>query len=390
MLKYIPPLAVGSREWALVDLGDDLKLWLRPDELVNPNRLLQTEDLENAAWTNTTVTVLSGQTDKDGGSAAFKLTPAATGSNLIQSAQGFHVSADDAASLWWKRATGHDGTSKATVRIDDGVGTTDINVVPPATWTRITTLTRTLDGSATKSALAIFPDSDSGTEAILVQWPQLESGTAATTYVANTTTAGGIIASWADQSGNGNDATEATQAEMPLVLADALDGYAGAVFDGVDDLLTLGTAITTTSGLEVWFVLQPSDLSAQVTILNGSSVADRFLWQQDDGGMDVRIDASAIPVSTAGAVVVDTPALIRMKQDGSGNLTCEVNGVDVTSGSPSSTDDVSIEHLASAAGTSQWWNGCMIEGAVVDGVLSANNATELLSYFAAKFPTLGI
>ncbi len=46
------------------------------------------------------------------------------------------------------------------------------------------------------------------------------------------------VSSWADQSGNGNDATQTTNAAKPVYTTGELNGYPALIFDAVDDLLT--------------------------------------------------------------------------------------------------------------------------------------------------------
>jgi hypothetical protein len=47
----------------------------------------------------------------------------------------------------------------------------------------------------------------------------------------------GNVSAWADQSGLGNDVTQATAADQPLLVASAQNGRPGVRFDGVDDSL---------------------------------------------------------------------------------------------------------------------------------------------------------
>lgn len=57
---------------------------------------------------------------------------------------------------------------------------------------------------------------------------------------------GDPISSWADSSGNGRDISQATSANQPLALANAVNGYMAADFDGSNDFL--GSASYTQSG----------------------------------------------------------------------------------------------------------------------------------------------
>jgi len=49
---------------------------------------------------------------------------------------------------------------------------------------------------------------------------------------------GDPISSWADSSGNGRDLSQATSANQPLALANAVNGHMAADFDGINDFLS--------------------------------------------------------------------------------------------------------------------------------------------------------
>jgi len=50
------------------------------------------------------------------------------------------------------------------------------------------------------------------------------------------------VATWADQSGNGYDATQGTSAARPTYIASGLNGLPVVRFDGTDDQMTLGAS----------------------------------------------------------------------------------------------------------------------------------------------------
>lgn len=55
---------------------------------------------------------------------------------------------------------------------------------------------------------------------------------------------GSNISQWADKSGNGNHASQATAGAQPALTAAGLGGLDVATFDGVDDYLSLAAGIT--------------------------------------------------------------------------------------------------------------------------------------------------
>ena len=176
-LESVSPLL---RTVWLPTLLADLEAWFWPEELDNPNRLLQTGDLENVAWTNSAVvTITPGQTDPADppGSTAFLLAPDSTSSSLYQDAQGFQPESTDVQSIWIKRGPAHNGTSEARLRNNDGVSSPTVNFVPGVAWTRHQ-LPSTLNVAATQSRFQVYPDQTAGTESVYAWHPQLESGAA--------------------------------------------------------------------------------------------------------------------------------------------------------------------------------------------------------------------
>ena len=378
-------LPSGMPPWTPALLGSDLKLWLRPEELSNPNRLLQTEDLEDAAWNKSNITVASGQTDPDGGSTAFLLTATDPGGWTIQDAQGFQGGTDDVVSFWWKRGPSHDGTSRARLRIHDGVGFfADEQVVPPATWTRYE-LTGTLDGGATKSSFYLYPDNDvPGDQAILIWHPQLESGTSATTYVPNVATAGGVVGTWADQSDSSNDAVAVSQAVSGLVVANVLDGYSAALVDGVDDEWILTSGINLTAGFEIWAVVYVSANAAARRLFASTDASDLAYL---DTAHKISTDIGSTTDLISNAVSTGQFSLLTWRRDGSDNLTAEENGVDVTNGTPSESGTLTINSLSDAA---DLWDEKIVETMVVNTAFSAAVRTNALGYLSGRYGTLGL
>ena len=81
--------------------------------------------------------------------------------------------------------------------------------------------------------------------------------------VVTQTTADGAVTTWYDQSGNGNDATNSTESEQPLVVSGGTlveeNGKAALDFDGVNDHLDVG--ITLTSGFHTFYLHQSTKTS---------------------------------------------------------------------------------------------------------------------------------
>lgn len=94
---------------------------------------------------------------------------------------------------------------------------------------------------------------------------------------AGITTVDGNVSSWADQSGNGNHATQSTVANRPLYVASAQGGKPTLRFDGSDDYMSNPSAsysITHATGstvFSVYFINSLSSPASQVPYMLGST-----------------------------------------------------------------------------------------------------------------------
>ena len=137
--------------------------------VLSDNQLLYAQALDNAAWTATTMTLTSGQTDPSAGTDAYTLTATAPNATLLQSV----VLTDNLQrtfSIYLKRKT---GTGNISITVD---GATYSVETTTGAWARFDT---TLTASGTVTAGVKI--TTSGDE-VYAAWAMLEDGDTATTY----------------------------------------------------------------------------------------------------------------------------------------------------------------------------------------------------------------
>ena len=137
--------------------------------VLSDNQLLYSQALDNAAWTATTMTLTSGQTDPDSGTDAYTLTATSGNATLLQSV----VLTDNLQrtfSIYLKRKT---GTGNISITVD---GATYSVETTTGAWARFDT---TLTASGTVTAGVKI--TTSGDE-VYAAWAMLEDGDTATTY----------------------------------------------------------------------------------------------------------------------------------------------------------------------------------------------------------------
>jgi hypothetical protein len=143
------------------------------------------------------------------------------------------------------------------------------------------------------------------------------------------TTADGAVTTWYDQSGNGNDATNSTESEQPLVVSGGsvtqLNSRAAINGDGVDDVLSLGTGLDLSSGYSIFQVVQvPSANTYGITI--SSSDVSNFSRTMMFGGL-YRFSADGTNYDNYGSSGnKGEQCLWSSVVDGSGNLDTNRNG----------------------------------------------------------------
>jgi hypothetical protein len=377
-------------------LGSNLKLWLRPESLTNPNRLRYTEalDTQPAIWLNSNVTVTTGHTDPNGGSTAFLLSPneGASFPVLQQVALGVTAVGDDFTnSIYWKRGPTHDGVSTSVIRASDGVGNTDQNVVPPATWERLS-ITRTAVAGAAVSKLMMYPH-NSGTadadNAIYVWHPQLEEGSTASAYKSNTgATVGGIVDQWDDSSGNGHHLVQATQADMPLVEADLLDGFPGAKLDGAGDYLSDTLAAAVTQPFFVGIVASPIPYLENQggTFISGNAAAKAAMDIAVAGADDFAITAgTALRTGVAAGTSPEVRRLDALFNGASSQVW--IDGTSEATGN-AGTNDLSTDVFLGVNPTlSGPLEGHIVEVIVFDAAPSAGELAAWQAYVTGKYPS---
>jgi hypothetical protein len=87
----------------------------------------------------------------------------------------------------------------------------------------------------------------------------------------------GAVSTWRDQSGSGTDASQATAASQPLLVASAVNGRPALRFDGVNDFLTFGLPLEGSSAATL--VLVSANSAARDGGANGVANAPLF-WNE--------------------------------------------------------------------------------------------------------------
>lgn len=169
---------------------------------------------------------------------------------------------------------------------------------------------------------------------------------------------GDPVGTWADQSGNGNDFTQATGGLQPLWETNQLNGLPIVRFDGIDDVLHT-TAPTGDGAWTCFLVIKSVDNSAE------------YIFEVGDG-------THAIIQGFAGPIIeyFDTPRTTV------GNIsTSAFQVITIAVGN-------TVTGLWALGGTyfgSSWWPGDMAELLLYNSALSAGDQSKLQRYLKVKY-----
>ncbi len=169
-------------------------------------------------------------------------------------------------------ASDPDGAVESVALYSGDVFLADLGQSP---WTM--TWTNNLPGTHLLTAVATDNEGLSATSSVVtvefsLQNPTNYSGLQLwlNAVVGLTTNASGNISTWADQSGNANNATQTQGSLQPLWVADILNGQPVVRFDGVGDRFALPNFVSSMSAAEAFIVLK--------AVTNAPS-SHKGLWQ---------------------------------------------------------------------------------------------------------------
>jgi hypothetical protein len=137
---------------------------------------------------------------------------------------------------------------------------------------------------------------------------------------AGVTESNGAVSSWADQSGNGNDGTQAFASSRPVLAANSLNGLPALSFDGADDYLVLPVKSQDFSAGLTFFAAVRSEqgnLCPPVIQFSNGEEIDDISFQRDGTesfGYEVVSDYQATPSNTFTFDAINILAVLHSPQ----------------------------------------------------------------------------
>ncbi len=228
-----------------------------------------------------------------------------------------------------------------------------------------------------------------GTSALKL-WLRADSGV---------TTSGSNVTNWADQSGNGNDASQGTAADQPTFVSSSINGQPAVQF--ANDILA-GTDILASDNAATCFaVVKPSSLSSGFNIVwskwaAGAPNAFKFHFAVHNGKVSLITspDGTNSSAETIGGSSLTTgnPFVIGFDvSTTSGKQRVFFNGVSAASTTTGITSLANVNQAYSVGGklgtttSSNRFNGDIAEVVVYNSALNIAQRTLVANYLGAKY-----
>ncbi len=186
------------------------------------------------------------------------------------------------------------------------------------------------------------------------------------------------VTTWADSSGNGNNAGGANGV---LYRTNQINGLPAVFFDGSDDSLDVSTLTATTKPVSIFAVVKPADTSTRTVVSCDAA-----------GGLQLRIDpkltANKATVAAIGSSNTSlsggTAYRVALTYSATGAYTFYLNGTADGSGTNDQTFSASIVRIGRNI-NSEPMSGLIAELLIYDSVLSSTDRASVESYLSTKY-----
>lgn len=200
------------------------------------------------------------------------------------------------------------------------------------------------------------------------------------------------VAQWNDLSGNGNNATQATEAAKPTYKVNILNSRPVVRCDGTDDWMTL-SGITIANAFTVFWVAKTAALAEARLLYNsgGTASLNRDKLGTVSSKMFIRIVDDGSSDNTQSFLSDNTYGIITYKRDSSNKIDYALNGAAFTrlfSDAAQSGNHIFKELFTdnrAQFGDTRVWNGDIAELIVYQKALTVAERTKVEKYLSRKW-----
>lgn len=231
-------------------------------------------------------------------------------------------------------------------------------------------------------------------------WTPAELGNDVHLWLKPESLVAGLVTQWDDSSPYGNHCTQTVTASKPLATVNQLDGYTGAVLDGIDDFLHVPSLNSgTASSWEIFFVTDGSgpatpsffeaDESTGRLIIENKSVTGSPFWAFYEGSAWTEYTQIAQAYQLVD-FSLNTAAASKLYVNG---VEKAISAVGTGDGSFTAANIGGVNTALGSRNGSRFWPEPIIEVLILPAILPAEpdqKRTNIESYFARKYATLGM
>jgi hypothetical protein len=215
-----------------------------------------------------------------------------------------------------------------------------------------------------------------------------------------TTGAGDAVSAWADQSGNGNNATQANTGDQPTLISSdpSFNNEPVLSFNGSTDFMQAPLPLNAAEGLTVFVVASHDSANPNRAILGGSqgnygASSQWFLMQSTSNSnlVEINRDSATSASVTSGPLDTSTHVYAMTYNGGAETLTQTIDGSSASSQalfanmSLSTLDIGSLIHFGAGF---DYGDVNIGEILVYDAALSSSEETTVENYLASKYDTV--
>ena len=194
--------------------------------------------------------------------------------------------------------------------------------------------------------------------------------------VVTQTTADGAVTTFYDQTGNGNDATNSTESEQPLVVSGGTlveeNSKAAIDFDGVDDYFSFTTPTTLSDEFFITTALNSNPSGTWGILLHNQTISTERIRLYDNGNIELRINGTTHTYSSA--YTPNTQELLTIERDSADSLEIYVDGTSQGSNTEAADWTGILGYLGSnqSQTSGQFYTGTFQELIIFDSDQSTN------------------
>jgi len=200
---------------------------------------------------------------------------------------------------------------------------------------------------------------------------------------------GDAVGTWVDQSGNANDATQATAANKPTYKAGIVNGKPVVRFDGSNDYLALPNFVSTFIAGEIFIVVKidndPPTLDSQTGLWTFGSDIQNTHYPYTDGIIYDQFGTATRKATSDPAIALTSFRIYNVASQ-SGEWTSRINGVQHYTTATNTASFTTAPILGAGVGGSNYFlDGDVAEVILYSSVLSSGNRGLVEGYLNSKY-----